>query len=174
MIQDSSLYPIGTDPILAQVANPREKPNQVASPQEVSTASRPGLSGSMEGACPGCQGLLLSSPRSFLSAIHPLTSLIPLHCSVADAAPVLHRGGGPYCTAVTSRPSLGASSGDWNRRASNSKRTCPEAQHLHGLAEIRSLELQPLVTRGQGTGSKMAIPGNDLGRCERLGDRWRF
>lgn len=40
--------PIGTDAILAQIANPKEKLNQVAKPQESLIDSLPGPSGSME------------------------------------------------------------------------------------------------------------------------------
>ena len=61
--------------------------------------------------------------RSFPSVTHPLTSLIPLHCSPAGAAPVLHREAGGM--AVTSQPASGASSCDGNRGASNSNHTLP-------------------------------------------------
>lgn len=142
-IQVSSLQPIGTDTILAQITNPRKKPNQIKNPQDVPAATLLGPSRSTAGGPPGCQGLLLSShaENSFPPPPPPnsLPGLSPLHCSVADPAHVLRRE--VDGTAVTSQPSLGHLPGTATVELSNSERLCPEGQHLHCLAEIWSLVL---------------------------------
>lgn len=140
-IQESSLNPIGTDTILAQITNPREKLNQIENPQEVPAATLLGPSGSTAGGYPGCQGLLLSShtENSFPPATqlpHRLESS-PLLWSWPCTCPPREVGG----MAVTSQPSLGHLPVTATEELSSSEHMCPEGQHLHRLAEIWSLEL---------------------------------
>lgn len=103
---------------MAQNANPREKPNRAAKPQEGPRASLPGDQAPWREEAQAARGSCFPAPQgSFPSITHLLTGRIPLHCSLADATLVLHREAGH--TTVTSQPSLGASSRNGNSGVSH-------------------------------------------------------
>lgn len=130
-----------------RLLTPEKNQTKIKNPQAVPTATLLGPSGSWEGGCPGCQGLLLSShtEKSFSSTTQPphRPDASPLLCSwpcMSSTERLVAPESPPNCL-------WGHLPGTATVEPSNSECACPEGQHLRCLSGALSCNHQSCVVK---------------------------